>query len=119
MVRRPSSRAGTVGRVDDESTVTGFPGVRGRAAMPGWYPDLLDSVAQHVVVGHRRAVTAANTEVLAAYWAIGHEIDGRMQDEGWGAKVVQRLSVDLKARFPGATGYSPRNLRYMRSFAEA
>lgn len=37
----------------------------------------------------------------------------------WGAKVIQRLSVDIKARFPGATGYSPCNLRYMRSFAEA
>ncbi|WP_427896591.1 PDDEXK nuclease domain-containing protein [Kribbella sp. GL6] len=32
---------------------------------------------------------------------------------------MDRLSTDLKSRFPGATGYSPRNLKYMRAFAAA
>jgi predicted nuclease of restriction endonuclease-like (RecB) superfamily len=33
--------------------------------------------------------------------------------------VVQRLSADLRAAFPGATGFSPANLARMRSFAVA
>jgi hypothetical protein len=37
----------------------------------------------------------------------------------WGDKVIQRLSVDLHAEFVGGTGLSPRNLKYMRSFARA
>ena len=89
------------------------------AFLPDWYPDLLDSVSAHISHGHRRAVRAANKELLLTYWSIGREILDRQQQEGWGAKVVDRLSADLKIRFPGATGYSPRNLRYMRTFAAA
>lgn len=103
--------------MDDETPVTGFPGAAGRAAMPGWYPELFDAVSQLVTTGHRRAVSAANAELLDSYWAIGHEILERQHQEGWGARVIDRLSLDLKARFPDVRGYSPRNLKYMRAFA--
>ena len=43
----------------------------------------------------------------------------RQDDEGWGAKVIDRLSYDLKRSFPGVSGFSPRNLKYMRKFALA
>jgi predicted nuclease of restriction endonuclease-like (RecB) superfamily len=87
--------------------------------MPEWYPDLLDRVSTHISTGHRRAVTAANTEALKSYWSIGQEILSRQNAEGWGTRVVDRLSADLKSRFPAAKGYSPRNLKYMRAFAAA
>ena len=90
-----------------------------RSSLPTWYPDLLDRISEHVATGHRRAVTAANQEMLGSYWSIGREILDRQHEEGWGAKVIDRLSTDLKNRFPGVTGYSPRNLKYMRSFAAA
>lgn len=102
-----------------EEVPNGFPGTPARSSMPDWYPDLLASVTQHVSTGHRRAVAAANAQLLGSYWAIGKEIATRMQQEGWGAKVIDRLSADLRERFPDARGYSPRNLRYMRSFAGA
>jgi hypothetical protein len=76
-------------------------------ALPGWYPDLLTSVAQHVSTGHRRAVAAANTELLAAYWAIGREILDRQHQEGYGTKVIDRLSADLRERFPDAGATRP------------
>lgn len=44
---------------------------------------------------------------------------GRQQTDGWGAKVIERLSRDLRAAFPEMKGFSPRNLKYMRAFAEA
>ncbi len=90
-----------------------------RTSLPDWYPELLDSVASHISTGHRRAITAANTEMLTTYWSIGREILARQHREGWGTKVIARLSADLKDRFPTAKGYSPRNLRYMRTFAVA
>lgn len=90
-----------------------------RASLPGWYPDLLDSVTGHITSGHRRAVRAANTEVLLTYWAIGRDILDRQEQQGWGAKVIDRLSADLRDRFPEARGYSPRSLKYMRAFAAA
>lgn len=95
------------------------PGVSAATAMPGWYPALLASVARHVSIGHRRAVAAANAELLTAYWSIGREILDRQHEEGYGTKVIERLSADLKRRFPDARGYSPRNLKYMRAFAAA
>jgi predicted nuclease of restriction endonuclease-like (RecB) superfamily len=43
----------------------------------------------------------------------------RQEKESWRAKVIDRLTGDLKAAFPGMKGCSPRNLKYMRAFAEA
>jgi predicted nuclease of restriction endonuclease-like (RecB) superfamily len=66
-----------------------------------------------------KAALAVNQELVLLYWQIGREILQRQQEEGWGAKVVDRLARDLKLEFPEMTGFSPRNLNYMRSFAEA
>ena len=90
-----------------------------RCALPRWYPDLLASVSQRVVDGRARAITAANQHLVATYWAIGRDILERQEQEGWGSRVIDRLSVDLREEFPGTTGFSPRNLKYMRAFAEA
>jgi predicted nuclease of restriction endonuclease-like (RecB) superfamily len=43
----------------------------------------------------------------------------RQDREGWGARVIDRLSADLRETFPDMHGLSPRNLKYMRSFASA
>jgi hypothetical protein len=58
------------------------------------------------------------------YWQIGKEIERRQAEEGselgrQAPGVVQRLSADLRAAFPGAAGFSPTNLARMRSFAVA
>ncbi|WGW14141.1 PDDEXK nuclease domain-containing protein [Saxibacter everestensis] len=57
--------------------------------------------------------------MLMTYWAIGRDILERQSEEGWGARVVDRLSGDVRSQFPGSKGYSPRNLKYMRAFAAA
>ena len=53
------------------------------------------------------------------YWQIGKDILQRQEAEGWGSKVITRLANDLKQEFPDMKGFSSRNLKYMRSFAEA
>jgi predicted nuclease of restriction endonuclease-like (RecB) superfamily len=53
------------------------------------------------------------------YWEIGNAILTRQQNEGWGTKVIDRMSYDLKTAFPDMRGFSPRNLKYMRKFSEA
>ncbi len=105
--------------VERPDPAVAFRGTPPAARLPGWYPELLASVTQHVSTGHRRAVAAANTELISAYWAIGQAILARQHEEGYGTKVIDRLSADLRERFPDARGYSPRNLKYMRSFAAA
>lgn len=96
-----------------------FPGTPAKSAMPTWYQDLLDSVAERVQLGRLAATTAVNRELISTNWAIGKLILDRQGNEGWGSKVIDRLSADLQTTFPGASGFSPRNLKYMRAFAEA
>ncbi|WP_456505275.1 PDDEXK nuclease domain-containing protein [Arthrobacter sp. UYCu723] len=87
--------------------------------MPPWYQDLLESVSQRIQLGRLSSTTAITRELISTNWTIGRLILDRQDSEGWGAKVIDRLAADLKTTFPGSTGFSPRNLKYMRSFAEA
>jgi predicted nuclease of restriction endonuclease-like (RecB) superfamily len=89
-----------------------------RSGLPSNYPATLAAAKAAIQAARTRAVLAANSELIGLYWQLGRLILDRQQLEGWGARVIQRLSDDLRAEFPGMTGLSPRNLRYMRTFAE-
>lgn len=97
----------------------GFGRIEPATSMPDWYSDLLGSISKHVSTGRRRAVAAATQQLVLTYWHVGREILARQGSEGYGSRVIDRLSTDLKSAFPEATGFSPRNLRYMRAFASA
>lgn len=56
-----------------------------------------------------------NKEMLSLYWSIGHDILEKQKSLGWGAQVIDRLSIDLSHRFPDDRGFSVRNLKNMRS----
>ncbi|WP_433695864.1 PDDEXK nuclease domain-containing protein [Paraburkholderia phenoliruptrix] len=79
----------------------------------------LTSLKLRVEQARQRAALSVNRELIGLYWQIGHDILERQERQGWGAKVIDRLASDLKAAFPDMRGFSPRNLKYMRAFAEA
>lgn len=83
------------------------------------YDQLLRDVKARVRAAQVRAALAVNSELVLLYWQIGADISWRMREQGWGAKFVDQLAADLRREFPDMKGFSPRNLRYMRSFAEA
>lgn len=85
---------------------------------PAGYAELLAELKARVRAAQFRAARAANTEVLRLYWSIGREILTRQGAAGWGGKVVERLAADLQREFPDQTGWSRRNLLYMRQTAE-
>ncbi len=87
--------------------------------MPLWYPGLLSSVIRRVTDGRIRAISASNQQLVATYWAIGRDILERQEEQGWGARVIDRLAADLREQFPQSKGFSPRNLKYMRAFADS
>jgi predicted nuclease of restriction endonuclease-like (RecB) superfamily len=87
--------------------------------LPDDYPTLLATLKERIRTARVRAAVAVNQELVLLYWSIGRDILARMSAEGWGTKVVQRLARDLRRDFPEMTGLSPRNLAYMRTFAEA
>ncbi len=83
------------------------------------YDELLRDLKARIGQAQVRAALAINSELVLLYWSIGRDILMRQQQQGWGAKVVDRLAADLRRAFPEMKGFSPRNLKYMRAFAEA
>lgn len=86
---------------------------------PTGYADFLIEVKERVRSAQVRASLAVNSELVLLYWSIGQGILARQQTLGWGAKVIDRLAADLRRDLPEMQGFSPRNLKYMRSFAQA
>jgi len=87
--------------------------------VPDDYPALLADLKERIRASQVRAGLAVNRELVLLYWRIGREVLSRQEGEGWGTKVIERLSKDLLLAFPEMKGFSPRNLKYMRTFAEA
>ena len=86
---------------------------------PAGYADWLAELKTRIHTAQQRAALAVNRELVLLYWQIGRDILARQASQGWGAKVIERLSHDLRTAFPQMKGFSPRNLKYMRAFAEA
>ncbi len=87
--------------------------------MPNNYVALLEDIKSKIQQSRLKTVVSVNTALILLYWEIGIVILQRQASEGWGAKVIDRLSFDLKEAFPDMKGFSPRNLKYMRAFAAA
>lgn len=83
------------------------------------YTSWLAELKGRIHTAQQRAALAVNRELVLLYWQIGRDILERQANEGWGAKVIDRLAHDLRTAFPEMKGFSRANLLYMRAFAEA
>lgn len=86
--------------------------------IPAGYTDWLVELKAQIHEAQQRAAQAINLELVVLYWRIGNAILIRQSQQGWGAKVVDRLAHDLRSSFPDMQGFSVRNLKYMRAFAQ-
>ena len=80
------------------------------------YPRLLTEVKERVRGAQYEALKKVNSELVRLYWDIGRIIVEQQESEGWGKRVVERLSEDLRSEFPGVMGFSVQNIWYMRQF---
>ncbi|MCO5121972.1 MAG: PDDEXK nuclease domain-containing protein [Burkholderiaceae bacterium] len=87
--------------------------------VPTGYVEWLAELKQRIHAAQQRATLAVNRELVLLYWQIGQGILERQASLGWGSKVVDTLARDLRNAFPDMKGFSPRNLKYMRAFAQA
>jgi predicted nuclease of restriction endonuclease-like (RecB) superfamily len=88
-------------------------------AVAQFYDRFVDGIKERIRTAQVKAALAANAQLVLHYWEIGRDILASQKREGWGAKVIDRLASDLQREFPKLSGYSARNLKYMRAFAEA
>ena len=104
-------------RVDTNNEDITFPVGDTLANLPTNYPSFLSEVLHMVQERRQVAIQKVNVEQILLYWQIGKQISIKQENEGWGAKVIDRLSQDIKSQFPMLKGFSPRNLKYMVKFA--
>ena len=81
------------------------------------YVDVINGLKQKIHSTRLQTVIAVNAQMLAIYWEIGNTILAQQKADGWGTKIIKRLSNDLKLEFPDMKGLSERNLVYMQTFA--
>lgn len=79
---------------------------------------LLNNLKLRIREAQLMAAFNVNKGLIMLYWEIGKRIIERQNIEGWGSKVIDKLSKDLTIAFPEMKGFSSRNLKYMRKFAE-
>lgn len=80
------------------------------------YATLLKQVKARVALAQKKAIYAANEEMLTMYWDIGKLLSESQKQIGWGNNALERLSKDLKNDYPKVKGFSPRNCRCMIQF---
>ena len=95
-----------------------FPVAGSRLDLPVDYHATLANLKQRIKNERLQLTLTANATMILLYWDIGQVILDRQSQQGWGAKIIDHLSEDLKLAFPEMNGFSPRNLKYMRKFAQ-
>lgn len=81
------------------------------------YGELLQNLKSEIQQARMKAHLAVNKEMITLYWKIGNQILERQKEEGWGSKVIENISKDLRKEFPEMKGLSYQNISYMRQFA--
>jgi len=114
LVRVNAGSHHALGRAKDEARFT-VPAMV--AELPPDYAATLADLKKRIQESRIKTVLSANAAMILAYWEIGQITLKRQESEDWGAKVIDRLSFDLRGAFPDMQGLSPRNLKYMRAFA--
>jgi predicted nuclease of restriction endonuclease-like (RecB) superfamily len=83
------------------------------------YVNILDDLKTKIRQAQQKASLSVNKELILLYWEIGKTVIDQQKKQGWGAKIIKRLSRDLSLSFPDMKGFSPRNIKYMRKLAES
>ena len=78
-----------------------------------WIAELKESIHQ----SQTSTLLRINADMLVLYWYIGKQLEEKIEKEGWGAKIIDRISDDLQKSFPQIKGFSSRNLLYMKQLS--
>ena len=77
-----------------------------------WFSEIKSKIRSTQI----RTALAANATLIEFYFDLGRSIVEKQAESAWGDKLIQRLSKDLKAEFPGMSGFSSTNLKYCKQF---
>ena len=92
--------------------ITGDASVSGNKQYLLWIESVKSRYRQSQIKAHLQV----NAAVLEFNWCLGRDISEIMRTRIWGSGVVNQVSLDLKAAFPEAQGFSKDNLYRMAQF---
>ena len=92
--------------------ITGDASVSGNPQYLQWIESVKSRYRQSQIKAHLQV----NTAVLEFNWYLGNDISEIMRTRIWGSGVVNQISLDMKAAFPEAQGFSRANLYRMGRF---
>lgn len=95
-----------------------FPIAPNLSEMGDDYLQFIEEIIKEIKKQRISTILNANSDMICLYWNIGKAILKKQGEEGWGTRVIDRMAKDLKDEFPDMSGFSPRNIKYMRKFAE-
>ena len=70
------------------------------------YVKWLSDLKKRFRMAQLKAAVKVNTEMLKFYWSLGEDICEKQKQYKWGAKVVDRLSLDMRSEIPQSEGFS-------------
>jgi predicted nuclease of restriction endonuclease-like (RecB) superfamily len=82
------------------------------------YRQFIEELKARVIGARISAARAVVHDAILLYWDIGRGIVEKQKTLGWGDSVVEMVAADLRRAFPQMTGFSPRNVWYMRRLFE-
>jgi predicted nuclease of restriction endonuclease-like (RecB) superfamily len=74
------------------------------------YEKTLSSVIKKIEESKHKAITTVNKLLIELYWFIGETLVNLQEKSEWGDGVVEKLSQDLRMKYPEQSGFSSRNL---------
>jgi len=74
------------------------------------YQKSLSSIIKKVEENKHKAITTVNKLLIELYWFIGETIVNLQEKGKWGDGVVEKLSKDLRMKYPETNGFSSRNV---------
>ena len=86
---------------------------------PKTYVQFLEHIKIDILKTQLQAAQSVTTALTLLYWRMGKGLSEKIATEKWGTKIMEKFAHDLEIAFPGVAGFSLRNLKYMKKFAEA
>lgn len=80
------------------------------------YKSFLANIKSKIQSAQLKAHIKVNVELLNLYWDIAQLIVEKQKQSSWGDKVLESISKDLKKEFPNMSGFSIRNIHYMKKW---
>lgn len=77
------------------------------------YRSFISSLKNKYRKSQIKAAVKINTAMIEFYWEMGKDISILKSEAKWGSAFFDCISLDMKVEFPGETGFSSRNIRYM------